>query len=106
MQRTGPQGGNTRFCVGSSSQGHVFRSGQQSGQPRVQATIQRFQTPQRQIQHPNFQSPRSAPPPPQRNNSAQNSGVMRPCYSCGQSGHYANRCPRKQANQTPALGTN
>jgi hypothetical protein len=24
MQRTGPQGGNTRFCVGSSSQGHVF----------------------------------------------------------------------------------
>jgi hypothetical protein len=29
-----------------------------------------------------------------------------PCYSCGQSGHYANRCPRKQANQTPALGIN
>jgi hypothetical protein len=29
-----------------------------------------------------------------------------PCYSCGQSGHYANRCPRKQANQTLAPGTN
>jgi hypothetical protein len=28
------------------------------------------------------------------------------CYSCSQSGHYANRCLRKQANQTPAPGTN
>jgi hypothetical protein len=72
----------------------------------VQAVSQRFQTPQRQIQRPNFQSPRSAPPPPQRNNDAQNTSVVGPCYSCGQSGHYANRCPRKPANQTPALGTN
>jgi hypothetical protein len=31
---------------------------------------------------------------------------VRPCYSCGQNGHYANRCPKKQANQTPAPGTN
>jgi hypothetical protein len=29
-----------------------------------------------------------------------------PCYSCGQSGYYANRSPRKQANQTPAPGIN
>jgi hypothetical protein len=72
----------------------------------VQAASQGFQTPQRQIQRPNFQSPRSAPPSPQRNNNAQNTGVVGPCYSCGQSGHYANRCPRKPANQTPALGTN
>jgi hypothetical protein len=27
-------------------------------------------------------------------------------YSCGQTGHYANRCPRKQANQTLAPGIN
>jgi hypothetical protein len=98
MQRTGSQGSNTRFHVGSSSQGPVFRPGQQSGQPRVQAASQGFQTPQRQIQPPNFQSPCSAPPPPQRNNNAQNTGVVGPCYNCGQSGHYANRCPRKSAN--------
>jgi hypothetical protein len=72
----------------------------------VKATSQGFQTPQRQIQRPNFQSPRSAPPPPQRNNNAQNTGVVGPCYSCGQSGHYANRCPKKPTNQTPAPGTN
>jgi hypothetical protein len=106
MQRTGSQGSNTRFCFGSSSRGPVLRPVQQSGQPRVQAVGQGFHTPQRQIQRPNFQSPRSAPPPPQRNNNAQNTGVVGPCFSCGQSGHYANRCPRKSTNQTPALGTN
>jgi hypothetical protein len=47
MQRTGSQGSHTRFRVGSSSQGPVFHLGQQSGQPRVQAASQGFQTPQR-----------------------------------------------------------
>jgi hypothetical protein len=35
-----------------------------------------------------------------------NTSVVGPRYSCGQTGHYANMCPRKQANQTPAPGTN
>jgi hypothetical protein len=72
----------------------------------MQAAGQGFQTPQRQIQHNNFQSPHSAPPSSQRNNNAQNTGIVGPCYNCGQSGHYANRCPRKHANQTPTPITN
>jgi hypothetical protein len=83
MQRTGSHGSKTRFRIGSSSQGPIFQPSQQSGQPRVQAAGQGFQSPQRQIQCPNFQSPRSAPPPPQRNINAQNSGVVGPRYSCG-----------------------
>jgi hypothetical protein len=50
MQRSGPQGSNTRFHVGSSSNGHAFRLGHQSGQQRTQSAAQGFQTPQRQIQ--------------------------------------------------------
>jgi hypothetical protein len=46
MQGTGSQGGNTIFRVGSSSEGPVFRPDQQSGQPRVKAAGQGFQTPQ------------------------------------------------------------
>jgi hypothetical protein len=41
-----------------------------------------------------------------RNNNAQNSSVVGTCYNCGQTRQYANRCPRKQANQTLAPGTN
>jgi hypothetical protein len=59
-----------------------------------------------EIQRPNFQSPHSAPPLPQRSNNTQNTGVVGPCFSCGQSGHYANRCPRKSTNQMPAPGIN
>jgi hypothetical protein len=46
MQHTGSQGSNTRFRVGSSSRGPMFRPVQQSGQPGVQAASQGFQTAQ------------------------------------------------------------
>jgi hypothetical protein len=51
MKRTGAPENNQKFCDGSSSQGHVFRSGQQQ---RMQVAAQGFQTPQHQIQRPNF----------------------------------------------------
>jgi hypothetical protein len=79
MQRMGAQGTHKKFRDGSSSQGPIFRFGQQQ---RMQVVAQGFQTPQRHIQRPNFQSPRSAPPPLQRNNNTHNSGIVRPCYSC------------------------
>jgi hypothetical protein len=44
MQRTGSQGSNTRFRVGSSSRGPMFCPVQQSAQPRTQAAGQGFQT--------------------------------------------------------------
>jgi hypothetical protein len=64
MQRTGPQGSNTRVHVGSSSQGPNLCPGQQIGKHRMQTMGQGFQTPQWQIQCPNFQTSRSAPSPP------------------------------------------
>jgi hypothetical protein len=106
MQHTGPQGSNMRVHVGSSSQGLNFRPGHQIGQSIMQAMGQGFQTLQCQIQHTSFQSPRSTPPPLQRNSNVENFGVVGPCYSCGHTRHYANRCPRMQANQTLAPGTN
>jgi hypothetical protein len=47
MQHTRSLGSNTRFHVGSSLQGPNFHLGQQSGQLRMQAAGQGFQTPQR-----------------------------------------------------------
>jgi hypothetical protein len=72
----------------------------------MQVAAQRFQTPQHQIQGTNFQSPRFAALPPQRNNNAQNFTIVGPCYNYSQTGHYDNRCPRKQAKQTPTPNTN
>jgi hypothetical protein len=114
MQCTGPQGSNTRVHVGSSSQGPNLCPGQQIGQHRMQTMDQGFQALQRQIQRPNFQTSRSTPSPPQRNNVGQSTVAWGPYFNCGQNGHFANRCPQKQpnpcvvqsVNQTPNRSTN
>jgi hypothetical protein len=53
-----------RVHVGSSSHGPNLRPSQQIGQHRMETMGQGFQTPQREIQCPNFQTSRSAPSPP------------------------------------------
>jgi hypothetical protein len=106
MQRTGSQGSNTRFRVGSSLQGPNLRLGQQSGQSRMQTAGQGFQTPQWQIQCNNIQSPRSAPSPSQRNNVGKSTVARGPCFNCGQNAHFANRCPQKQSNPSAVQGVN
>jgi hypothetical protein len=46
MQHTGAPGNNKKFCDVFSSQGPIFRYGQQQ---RMQVAVQGFQTPLRQI---------------------------------------------------------
>jgi hypothetical protein len=68
--------------------------------------MQGFHTPQRQIQCTNFQSPCSAPSPPQRNNIGQNTIARGPSFNYEQNGHFTNRCPQKQLNQSAVQGVN
>jgi hypothetical protein len=72
----------------------------------MQTAGQGFKTPQRQIQHNNFQSPHSALSPSQRNNVGQSTMARGPCFNCGQNGHFANRYPQKQSNLSAVQGAN
>jgi hypothetical protein len=72
----------------------------------MQAAGQEFQTLQRQIQRTSFQSPRSAPSPPQRNNVGQSTMARGPYFNYGQNGHFASRCPQKQPNPSAVQGVN
>jgi hypothetical protein len=72
----------------------------------MQTVGQGFQTPQRQIWHNNFQSPRSAQSPSQRNNVGQSTVARGPCFNYGQNGHFANRYPQKQSNLSVVQGVN
>jgi hypothetical protein len=95
-----------RVHVGSSSWGPNLCPGQQIGQHRMQTMGQGFQTPQRQIQCPNFQTSRSAPSPPQRKNIGLSTVARGPYFNCGQNGHFANSYPQKQPNPSAVQGVN
>ena len=79
---------------------------QQQQQQIMPPANQGYQTPQHLIQRPNVHTPQTVPQTPQRNITGQKSGVVGPCYSCGQTGHLANRCTQRRSNQTPATPAN
>jgi hypothetical protein len=91
--------------VTTSSAGPVFHPAQPQFLPRSQAARQGFSTPQCQvIQHPNnLQTPIAGNQSVLRTQATQDpQQADRRCYSCGEHGHYANRCPNPhtRVNQT------
>jgi hypothetical protein len=95
--------------VATSLAGPVFRPAQQQFLPRPQAAGQRFSTPQRQV----IQRPNNLQTAIARNQSVQMTQAAqepqpanRRCYSCGEQGHYANRCPNSCTHVSqPAIAT-
>jgi hypothetical protein len=95
--------------VATSSAGPVFCPAQPQFLPRLQTARQGFSTPQHQvIQHPNnLQTPADGNQSVQMTQAAQDlQQADRRCYSCGEQGHYVNRCPnlRTRVSQ-PAIAT-
>jgi hypothetical protein len=95
--------------VATSSAGPVFHPAQPQYLPRLRAAGQEFSTPQRLlIQRPNnLRTPAAGNQSVQRTQATQDpQKADRRCYSSGEQGHYANRCPNPptRVNQ-PAIAT-
>jgi hypothetical protein len=97
--------------VATSSAGPVFHPAQPQFLPRMQAARQGFSTQQRQVIHcpNNLRAPAAGNQCVQRTQAAQDpQQADRRCYSCGEQGHYTNRCPNSRtrvsqpATTTPA----
>jgi hypothetical protein len=89
-------GSSSRPRVATSLVRPMFCPTQPQFQPRPQVAGQGFSTPQHQvIQRPNnLQTPAAGNQSVQRTQAAQDPLQSdRGCYSCGDKGHYANRCP-------------
>jgi hypothetical protein len=114
------QGQTSRNTRQNNSQGSQFPSGNQSGNNNYQA--QRFgQQSQRNNQYQNQQRSNtqtdrrssgqqqnrhgSTVNTPAKNNNATSPVQLNGCFKCGELGHYANNCPRRNP-QTPQKNNN
>jgi hypothetical protein len=114
------QGQTSRNTRQNNSQGSQFRSGNQSGNSNYQVRCSGQQG-QRSNQYPNQQTSStqtgqrssgqqqnrqgSVPNKPARNNNTTTPVQPNGCFKCGELGHYANNCPRRN-QQTPQKNTN
>jgi hypothetical protein len=95
--------------VATSSAGPVFHPAQPQFLSSPQAAGQGFST----LQHQVIRCPNNLQPPATGNQSVQRTQAAqdlqqadRRCYSCGEQGHYANRCPNLRTHVSqPAIAT-
>jgi hypothetical protein len=97
-------------------QGTPFRPGGRNvnyGQSQYQRFNQQVQQQQQaqhagqSVQRPNFPQKRQGTPTgtPMRNNAPAPTSV-KTCFRCGEVGHYANRCPKENGQNTPGQFNN
>jgi hypothetical protein len=106
-----PFGSSTRprFIPPQGTTPHVGGSGGNPGQNQFQRNNQPFKHPIQELQHTPPQTPRpndqhisqNTPAGTPVRPSAPSTPVGNACFKCGETGHYANNCPRRSVPNTP-----
>jgi hypothetical protein len=98
-----------RFIPPQGTTPHVGGSGGNPGQKQFQRNNQPFKHPIQELQHSPPQTPRPNNQQTSQNTpagtpvrpSAPSAPVGNACFKCGETGHYANNCPRRSVPNTP-----